>query len=139
MHTLYLTTDEQKLFAKLPADLTKDVPVEEEKIEYEDTPMRRGIRLKQLSVTDASLKKFFGTAALAASEAEFVSMLCSLDLRSVSTDDIAEIMFAVGPDGTGFMIAQALENAESHDAVELATALSLLRHEMLESLTAPTV
>lgn len=139
MHTLYLTGEERKVFAKLPAELTKDLTVEDERLEYEDNARRRSIRLKHLSVNDTSLKNFFATAALAASEAEFVSMLGALDLKSVSNDDVAEIMFAVGPDGTSFMIAQALEHAENRDAVELATALSLLRHEMLDSLTAPIV
>lgn len=139
MHTLYLTKDEQKLFAKLPTELTKELSVEQETMTYEDTPQRRAIRLKQLSVTDSSLKKFLETAAFAGSDQEFSAMITSLDLTKISGDDIAEIMFAIGPDGTGIMILQALEHANSRDAVELACALSLLRHEMLDALLAPTI
>lgn len=139
MYTLHLTKDEQKLFAKLPAELTKDLSVVAETLTYEDSPQRRKIRLKQLTIVDASLKKFLQTAALASSEKEFGSMISALDLDSISENDIAEILFAIGPDGIAFMISQALSNAQGKDAMELACTLSLVRHEMLEALTTPIV
>lgn len=138
MYTLHLTAKEKKFFDKLPRELTKGQVTEIETITYENTMKRRNIRLKQLAVTEPGLQRFLQTAALATSEKEFLSMMSVLDLGSVSGQDIAEIVFAIGPDGVGFLIAQILEHAKSASELDLAVALSLLRHEMLISLVAPT-
>lgn len=135
MHTLYLTKDEQKLFAKLPAELTKELSVEQETMTYEDSPRRRGMRFALLAVKDPELVRLQESMRIAQSEADITKALQSFDLAKIHNADFTQILFAMGPTVIGMIIESLLATTSNSEDIEVVIAYSLLRHDMLESLT----
>ncbi len=138
MHTLHLTKEEQKLFAKLSPDLTKDLSVEAETLSYEDTPQRRAIRLKLLKVQDSSILAFLESAKKAKDNEGFIEAVKSVDLTKMSSDDLSELFFAIGPDAIGVILHGVLLAAVSRQDLDVAVSLSTIRHGVLEAFSEAT-
>ncbi len=135
MHTLHLTKDEQKLFAKLPAELTKELSVEQETMTYEDSPRRRGMRFALLAIKDPELVRLQESMRAVQSEADVMKALQSFDLTKIHDADFTQMLFAMGPNAIGVIIENLLTSTSNAEDMEVVTAYSLLRHDMLESLT----
>lgn len=134
MHTLHLTEAEAKKFSVLSADLQKGVAVEKETLTYEDSPRRRGMRFELLTIKDPELVALGQAVQTAKSDADFQKAVGSLDLSKIGNADFMQMLFAMGPDAIGHIIDSLLSGTPSAKDVEAATAYSMLRHDMLESL-----
>ena len=132
MATLYLTPTEQKLFEKLSPELREGWEVEAEKLVFEDTPQKRRIRLSIMRVNDPWMKALTDRVASVNSEQELASLIEGIDLKGISSDDLTEIFFGLGPDALSWPIGAQLVEAASDQDVEAASALSTIRHYLLE-------
>lgn len=136
MRTLSLTAKERALVASLPAALREGWSVEEEQGIYQDTAERRAFRFQMMRVRDPQLLRFREQVANVKTDAAFVELVQTIDLRRVDNRDIAHIVFALGPDGLTTIVTGILENAKDHEDIELAAAFAALRHGMLQSFQA---
>lgn len=135
MHTLHLTSAEAKKFASLPSDLTTGYTVEAETIVFEDSPRRRGMRFELLAIKDPELVRLRDSMKAAKTDADFAKTLQSLDLTKIHDADFAQMLFAMGPGAIGMIIESLFSGTPSQADIEAATAYSLLRHDMLKSLS----
>lgn len=133
MRTLYLTAKERALVAALPPALRGQWNVEEETLTYQDTAERRAFRFRLMRVHDEQLLRFREEAAQAKTEAAFLDLVSTVDLRKVDSRDLTHVVFALGPDAMALLIADVLEEAKNSEDIELAAAFAALRHGMLES------
>jgi len=136
MNTLYLTADEKKLFDALSEDLKEGWEVEEEKQVYKDTEDRYRMRLSFLRVSDPALLEFKEKAEKAKSKEEVAKLMEGIDLKGVSQSDLAELFFALGPKDVSILMRLQLSEVKNDKDVEVVSALSNIRHELLKSLTA---
>ena len=134
MDELFLTSGEEAVFAALPADLKKGWGVEKETYVFKDTPARAVLRFQMLRIRDKGLIKAKERIEAAKTDEERQAVLKTLDFSKIGDHDFSKLLFALGPDALGLMIADILSNAASKTDVEIAAALSGLRHLMLESL-----
>lgn len=133
MHTLYCTQSEQKAFVALSTDVQKGWTVELELLTYTDTPERREFRFQMMRVRDPQLLRFREQAMGAKTEKAFMDLATTIDLKKVDNRDLTHIIFALGPDAMTMIIGDLLRGAKNTEDIELAAALSALRHGMLES------
>lgn len=131
---LYLTADEKRFFASMKPELTGGWQVEQEALEFTDTPERRKLRFELLRLSDPSLKQAKERIVAAKSEAEFQQLLKTLDFSQIGNHDFSRLLFALGPDALSLVVQDVMGNAATKDDVELVAALAGLRHLMLESL-----
>lgn len=134
MTTLFLTGEEQSLFDALSDALKEGWDTKTETLRFEDNAQRRKIRLEMLKVhhpkTQDLIKRILG----AKTEQEIDALLESVNPKEIDDADLAELLFASGPDGIGAMVKGALKTAENDEDVAFAAQLSQARHELLESL-----
>ena len=133
MNSLYFTSEEEKIFASLDADLQKNWTVEQETLTYNDTPERRAFRFQIMRVQDPILLRFQEQAINLQTDEEFMKLAKAVDLKEVDTNDLTHIVFALGPDAMTAIITELLKNTKKTEDVELAAAFAALRHGMLES------
>ncbi len=131
MQTLYLTGEEQKSFDRLPAESRADFTVEIETLTFQDTPQRIAIRFDLFKPTDPDIIRFRDAAKKAKTDEEFSALAETLDLKKIGDAELTQLLFAVGPNFIGIVIADLLASVGD---LELVAALSSLRHAMLESL-----
>ena len=132
--SLHLTADESAAFAKLPPSLTKGLVVEAETLEFEDTKDRRKMRFELLRLSDPTFQAMQQRIAAAKNESEFSEVLKTLDFSKVGNRDFSRLLYALGPDALGLIIADVLGNITTRDDLDLLAALAGLRHLMLEAL-----
>ena len=132
--TLYLTADEQKTFAKLPAPVRGAWSAKDEKLTFADNENRRRLRAEMMKVQSPVIKSLQEKVQTLSSEKEVQSLLKTIDLSGVSHEDLGELMFAFGPDGLTWMIAKAITDVSSEDDVSKLAELTEVRHGMLQSL-----
>ncbi len=134
MPTLHLTDAEQKLFDALPADVQAHATVERETLTFTDTDQHRESRLRQMHLKNPALHAFQEKAKSQTFTAdELIDMAESVDLSSISKDDVMELAFAWGPDVFRVLIAEALPAVKSGQDLQEVADLSSLRHGLLLS------
>ncbi len=133
-HPLYLTADEKKVFASLPAKLQEGWKVEMEKQKYEDTAKRRQIRFEFMDLHDKHLLEFREKAYGASSQREFEAIVETLDVTKLSEHDVRELFFAIGPDGMSLILYGLLSDAKTDDDLESISALTHIRSMLLKSM-----
>ncbi len=131
---LFLSADEKTLFASMKPELIGEWKVEEETLSFEDTEERSKMRCSLLRLHDPALLKAKERIAVAHNEQEVLEVVKTLDFSSMGNRDFTRLLFALGPDALSGMISHLLATASSTDDVELAAALSGIRHLMIESL-----
>ena len=135
MHPLYLTKDEQKMFKKLPDTLRDGWKVEEEKISFTDTPEARQMRLEVMRLSSPSIVEFQKKAMAAADEVAFKALVEATDFSKMSSDDVSELFFAIGPDDVSAMLDYLLSQVKADTDLENLSAFTAIRHGLLESMT----
>ncbi len=127
-HTLFLTKDEQKLLAALPAQFQADCEVTEETGTYEDTEKRRMLRTAFLTLSDPSLKSFQHKAREAKTRDELTALAVGLDLSRITPDDLQELLFAIGSDGMSDLVELLLTNAKAGEELSSVAFISAVRN-----------
>ena len=136
MNTLYLTPNEQQLFKALSADLREGWTIEAETHGYADSPERRDLRLALVRIHDPKLVAFRDQVQRAQTIEEVAQLVHLEDLKDVDSDDMASLFFALGPDFLSHLISTLLKSAASDTDIEGVTALTVIRHEILQSFLA---
>jgi hypothetical protein len=135
--TVYLTAEEKKTLAALPAERTKGWKVEAETGSYEDSDEKRAIRMGLLHLEDPALKALQKKAGEAKTDKDFAALVKSMNIETSEDTDIAQILFAIGPATLTEVIGLLLLNAgTSDDDMETAGILSVARHFLFESFQA---
>ncbi|MFH1444638.1 MAG: hypothetical protein ABIG34_04620 [Candidatus Peregrinibacteria bacterium] len=127
MNTLYLTTEEQKMFQALSDELKEGWTVEKEQSTAYETREELEMRQKM-----SSFDEFPQVASLAKQVTEG-SPLEKLSLQDVPQEVLPELCFVIGATGLSVLITSLLKEIQSDEDVEGLMGLSLLRHEMLLS------
>ncbi len=129
---LYLTAKEQAVFAKLPQDVQGDWKVEIETLTFEDSDEQIETRMRNLSLEHPELKKLQEKAAKTKlTQKEIAELAQTVDLSSLSENDLMELSFAWGPNVFTTMIAAMFSEAFSRDSVQDLAQLSRIRHGLL--------
>ena len=133
MTTLYLTSSEELVFATLPEALREGWTIEQEALSYTDTPLKRTMRLSLLRLHDPILVQLHKEIGQAKEPREMVPFFERIDFSHIDGDDLAELFFAVGPEVLSEVIAHLLSAARTDTEVEAVTALTVIRHALLQS------
>jgi hypothetical protein len=133
MNTLHLTPGEQQLFDALPGDLREGWQTQAETLTYADTPAKREVRLGLMRLHDPLLLKVRDATQHSSTAMEMVDVLKNINLKDVDEDDIASLFFALGPNDMSHLIAHLLQNAKTDLDLEGITALTVIRHSILEA------
>jgi hypothetical protein len=135
MNTLHLSGAERRLFDSLSDSLKEGWEVTEETQAFVDNEHRRRIRFEMLRLHHPASQKFLKSLMTAPSVKEIQDILENADMSDVPGSDLAELLFAIGPDGITWLIHQALKSVQNDEDVAYAAQLSEARHEMLASLS----
>ncbi len=127
MNTLFLTTEEQKVFQALPDKLREGWTVEVERSTVYETNEELAMRQKM-----SSFEEFPQVASLAKQVAEG-NALEKLSLNDVPQEVLPELCFCIGATGLSVLMSKLLGEIQSDEDLEGLMGLSLLRHEMLLS------
>jgi hypothetical protein len=128
----YLTAKERLLLERQAKALLKRCMIHDEDHVIDDDPKHRKIRAELFAPTHPVLKRAVTELARRDStEAEIGSLLSGADLKDVSTEDMLEITFLLGPVGMTSLIFEMLTKPVDRDALDLLAELSELRHHML--------
>ncbi len=130
-HPLYLTADEQKIFAALPDSLKEGWKTEKETQSFDDTPELQNIRRSLAHFSSPALKKMREEPVL--KEDDFMAFATSIDFENLSESDRAELLYVLGPSAIGLLIHTFLPRIEADEDVRFVQALSVARHFLLES------
>ncbi len=132
MPTLHLTVAEQALLETLSAELRAKASVELETLTFVDNDQHRESRLRNMQLQDPTLKRFQDEAkSKAYSPEDLLKMAETVDLSSISKDDVMELAFAWGPDVFTSLIAEAIPAAKTGQDLQEIADLSDLRHGLL--------
>lgn len=133
MTILYLYSNERPLFDALTADIREGWMVQEEAVHYKDSEERMMMRIEMLRLHDPSLVALQKKTQQSASLEDIASMLQETTLKGVQDSDIASLCFAVGPDVLSRVIVNMLGAAKTDKDIEIVTALTTVRHEILDA------
>ena len=132
---LYLTTDEQKVFAKVPEKVRKGAAVETETLMFKDTTEHLEARMRELKLQHPALKKLQQDAKKQKFTQEDIAKLsATIDLSDLSKDDLTELAFAWGPGVFTGMIAMILPAVTTTEDLADLGNLAGLRHGLLLAL-----
>ncbi len=132
MNTLYLTAGERGIFAKLSDALREGWNAEDEKGDFSDSEEKLSMRMALLRLHDPKLLDVQKQAAGLSSE-KLAALLAQTNLKGVSDDDLAELTFAIGPSILSKLIAGLLLQVKTDEELEDISALTLIRHSLLQS------
>ncbi|OIO55353.1 hypothetical protein AUJ46_01520 [Candidatus Peregrinibacteria bacterium CG1_02_54_53] len=132
MNTLFLTTEEQKVFQALPDKLREGWTMEVERLTAYETVEELAMRQKMASFDE------FPQIALLAKQVSEGSALEKLSLHDVPQEVLPELCFTIGATGLTVLMAKLLSVMQNDEDLEGLMGLSLLRHEMLLSNAAIT-
>jgi hypothetical protein len=130
--TMYLTTEEQKMFSALSATMQDAWNVQEEKITFADSPEKMEIRLRNLDLSSPKLLSLKEKAESAKTRDEF---LANIDIAELSQDETMELYFALGPNVLSEFIVDAIGKIQNSDDLQNLGVLTIIRHNLLISLT----
>lgn len=132
-HPLYLTADERKLFDALPEKLKEGWEVREERGEYEDSDMKRMLRLSFVRLKDPKLKQLQAKLKNVKDENELAELGRSADFFSAPEEDLAELFFAMGAMDMARLLRMKMSSAGTDADLDGIAALSGIRHAFYES------
>lgn len=138
MNVLHLLPSERTLLEALPASLQDGWTVEEESLTYKDTLQKQMMRLSVVRLHDPSLIKLREKAQTIINPQQMTDLLASQDLSLVGEDDLAQLFFALGPNVLSQLIAELLKKVKSDADMEGVTALTVIRHSILNALQIPS-
>lgn len=133
MTTLYLTSMEQQLFAKLSAELREGWVIEGETVHYEDTPEKQMMRIGLVRLHDPVLLALKEKVLQAGTQEHMAALIHSIDLQKVNERDLASLFFAMGPEVLSYLIRSLLREAATDQDIEGITALTVIRHSILNA------
>lgn len=134
MSTLFLTASERALYDKLSDGLKEGWAVENEALTYDDSPQKQAIRLSLLRIHDPHLLELRNKVSSATSMDDIAALLSKTNISEVQEDEVAQLFFALGPESLARLIGHLLRHAKTDGDMEGVTALTVIRHTMLESL-----
>ncbi len=132
--TLRLTAAERALFEKLSATLREGWTVVDETVDFTDTPELRQARME---VGDLSRHPAFAALEKNASDATekgLMEAVKKVDFSKASSEELQDLLFAVGPDGIAILVETALSSATSDADMSELAELTLFRRDLLDSL-----
>ncbi len=127
-HTLFLKADERTLFDRLPESMQEGWSVQEDVMDYVDSPDRRRVRMSAICIQDPRLKAFHDRLHASITLEEATQLLQDLDVRTMHDVDVREIVYALGPDVLSAIIALVLRTAASDEDLLDVVAYSTARH-----------
>lgn len=127
-HTLFLKADERTLFDRLPESMQEGWSVQEDVMDYIDSPDRRRVRMSAICIQDPRLKAFHDRLHASITLEEATQLLQDLDVRTMHDVDVREIVYALGPDVLSAIIALVLRTAASDEDLLDVVAYSTARH-----------
>lgn len=127
-HTLFLKADERTLFDRLPESMQEGWSVQEDVMDYVDSPDRRRVRMSAICIQDPRLKAFHDRLHASITLEEATQLLQDLDVRTMHDVDVREIVYALGPDVLSAIIALVLRTAASDEDLLDVAAYSTARH-----------
>jgi hypothetical protein len=127
---------EMALFRQLPDALQEGWQTEHEGWGYVDTPVRLEMRLALVRVHDPDMQRLRTIVQQAQTVEEVANTIMSMDLSSVDDNDLASLMFGMGPTLIGQCMLYALRSAASDEDINRIAALSFVRHSILASFAA---
>lgn len=130
---LWLTADEQTVFAAFSPELRDGWEVQEETQTFADTSDRRAARLGLVRLHDPALLALRDKAKEASSPEALAALLAEMDVHDVSEDDLAELFFALGPDALTGLVVPLLREAKTDGDLDDVASLLLIRHSLLAS------
>ena len=133
--TLFLTADERTLFETLPDNLCEGWEMKEESGAYRDSDRQRVLRCSLLNFTDPKLIALQKSVINAKTPRELLRQAGSFDFSKASPSDMAELFFAIGPDGLSLLISGFLLQAKDQSTMCGIALLANARHEFFA--TAP--
>lgn len=133
MTTLYLTTEEQAVFASLSDALREGWTVEVESLPIEDSAAKRAIRFQLLRVRDARLLQLRDSIANAKDIDAVVTLIRDQNLKDIHEEDLQQIFFALGPVVVTKLIQSMLSEVQTDTDIEGITALTVIRHSLLSA------
>lgn len=135
MNTLYfLRVSEQAAFDRLPADLRDGWKIVTSKGQgTADTRQRQLSRARLIRLHDPVLRTFQEKAKTCKNEQELSALFSHIDLSAVHSDDLLELVFALGPDALSAIILELLRTATIDKDLLGIASLSFLREELFAS------
>lgn len=134
MHEIYLKANEVEEFSKLGDVLKDGWEIKEEDGAFQDTPEHMFIRFDHAKLYDPALINFRDEAFKCSSAQEVQELIDTRDFSSMSQADFPEICFAMGPEVLSGLIVKLIPEAKTDEDVALISALSVIRHNLYESL-----
>ncbi len=135
MSTVYLTTEEKERWEKLPSNFIENITVENETMQFADSPEKITIRMRNLKVEHPSLVALREHAKDVQTADDFKNALESIDLEALPENDLMELYFAMGPELIGSIIKESIGDIASSDDAESFASLTFVRHGLLLSLS----
>ncbi len=129
--TIYLTKEEKKLFDGLSDALKAGVTPEAETKSFKDSPKHLAVRLEQVKLKGNSVVALTEKMKAATSESAMQELINNADLGDLDDSDLAQLLFAMGPELIGNLIEVYLKKADDVKIVESAAGLSTFRHMLL--------
>ncbi len=126
-----LTVAEQSAFDRLPANLRDGWNVRPSRDGVFEAPERRLLRARLVRLHSKPLRSALDALLKCSSETELSETLSHIDVSEVHSDDVLELVFAIGPEGLSSIILQMLKTATTDQDVLGIAALSFLREELL--------
>lgn len=139
MQTLFLTPQEEAVFARLGADIREGWNIAAENLVFEDSPMKLHLRLGLLRLHDPALLKLRERVKTLQDPKTIAEEISSIDHSLLLHDDLAALFFAMGSGVLTELIALLLPAAASDKDLADLAALTFIRHEILVSYHPVTV
>ena len=130
---LFLTAAEQEIFLKLSDALREGWVVEQATPVPQDDPARRAIRLQMLHLKDPALQAFVRRAQACTAANELAEHLATLKLSTLVDADMAELLFALGPQTLTAFIGSLLSSVTNDEQLQDIEALTVIRETLSSS------
>lgn len=135
---LYLTADEQKLFKKVPAALSKGWEVKDEKLTFVDSSEQYAIRMRNLHISYKPLADAMKKAKSIKNTADLFALSSSIDFSNVPEKEILEVYYLMGPQVfTDTLNVMLLKGLKTPADIQVFVSNAIIRHELLVSLNLP--
>jgi hypothetical protein len=131
-YEIYLLQEERALFNKLSDSLQEGWNVVTENLHFEDTPQKQRMRLSIMRPKSGQLMELAKELHACKSEEEFQGLVERIDMKKFPAEDLTELFFGLGPDAISWSVSRLLAGAKTDEDIDAASALSAIRHFLLE-------
>lgn len=131
--SLFLTRQEQAIFARLSDKLREGWAVTPETIDNFETAEELHMRFRIAHFNDTACLKLAEAARKATTADEFEALTAMFDIRTLPKEELAELFFVLGLRVTSAMIAYLLYCAKTDTDLGGVAALTAIRHALKES------